>query len=146
MTHAQGDRWDVYREQIRLDADGKPEALFQGEWEPLLMREEHFQIHEDDGSISEHSEVFWASPRHGVVLAGDPLTDSEVCCARWGLEAAAHDIDAILALHRAQDVTTTHARLPRPLHALICLTFSFSIMHSRIECFSRSRHAWHEDF
>ena len=68
MTHAQGDRWDVYREQIRLDAAGKPEALFQGEWEPLLMREEHFQIHEDDGSISEHSEVFWASPRHGVVL------------------------------------------------------------------------------
>ena len=108
MTHAQGDRWDVYREQIRLDAAGKPEALFQGEWEPLLMREEHFQIREDDGSISEHSEVFWASPRHGVVLVGDPLTDSEVCCARWGLEAAAHDIDAILALHRAQDVTTTN--------------------------------------
>ena len=111
MTHAQGDRWDVYREQIRLDADGKPEALFQGEWEPLMMREEHFQIREGDGSISEHSEDFWASPRHGVVLAGDPLTDSEVCCARWGLEAAAHDIDAILALHRAQDVRTAHAPL-----------------------------------
>ena len=41
MTHAQGDRWDVYRERIRATAGG-PEALFRGGWEPLQRIEELF--------------------------------------------------------------------------------------------------------
>ena len=38
------------------------------------------------------------------MIAGDPETDEEVVAARWGLAEPAHDIDAVIAALRANDV------------------------------------------
>ncbi len=102
MTHAQGDRWDLYRERIRQGEHG-PEALFRGNWEPLTRREEHFAVRgADDATV-----VMWDT-RHGPVISGDPERDDEVVAARWGLADPAHDMDATLAVLAAR--TAAEAR------------------------------------
>ena len=112
-------RWDVYREQIRLSDAGVPEVLFQGNWEAMIKAEETFNVR---GGEAVH-EVVWSSARHGPVLVGDPLTDNEVCCARWGLMEPAHDMDAILAMHRAANVSeaTEAARLFDSVSGNFCI-------------------------
>ena len=42
MTHAQGDRWDVYRE--RITRNGEPSAEFRGEQRPLQRRDEVIEV------------------------------------------------------------------------------------------------------
>jgi penicillin amidase len=102
MTHAQGDRWDLYRERIRR-GDAGPEALYRDRWEPLTRREEHVAVRGADDATA----VIWET-RHGVVLSGDPTRDDEVLAARWGLSEPAHDMDAMLAALTAR--TAAEAR------------------------------------
>ncbi len=97
MTHAQGDRWDLYRERIRQGANG-PEALYQGTWSPLTAVPERFDVRGEQPVEGRT----WLT-RHGPVVFGDPLVDSEVIAARWGLAEAAHDTDAMLAVLRASN-------------------------------------------
>ena len=103
MTHAQGDRWDLYRERVRQRTDG-PEALFEDQWEPLQRLDETFEVR--DGAAVDRT--FWLT-RHGPVISGDPTKDEEVVAARWGLEAPAHDTDALLAVLRARTLTEARA-------------------------------------
>lgn len=102
MTHAGGDRWDVYRERIRQGANG-PEALFKERWEPLTRREERFGVREGEPV----RETVWQT-RHGFVAMGDPLRDDEVVAAQWGLSEPGHDFDALLPLYTAS--STDEAR------------------------------------
>lgn len=95
MTHAAGDRWDVYRERIRQGAEG-PEALFQDTWEPLTRHEETFAVRG-----SEPVQETWWETRHGFVAMGDPTRDQEVAAACWGLYEPGHDFDALLPLYTA---------------------------------------------
>ncbi len=95
MTHAQGDRWDLYREQIRQGAGG-PEARFRDDWEPLERIEERLEVRDGEAV----TETVWLT-RHGPVLSGDPEQDEEVIAARWGLAEPAHDMDALLTVLRA---------------------------------------------
>ncbi len=99
MTHAGGDRWDVYRERIRQGAGG-PEAQFEGQWEPLARFDETYQVR--DGAPVR--ETVWET-RHGFVAMGDPLVDDEVAAARWGLVEPGHDFDALLPLFTAPTIT-----------------------------------------
>lgn len=103
MTHAQGDRWDLYRERIRQGADG-PEALFEDHWEPLERVGETFEAR----GRSPVTRSFWLT-RHGPVISGDPTQDDEVIAARWGLEAPTHDTDAMLAVLRARTLEEARA-------------------------------------
>ena len=105
MTHAQGDRWDVYRERIRATADG-PEALFRGGWEPLQRIEELFEVRGGDPV----TRASWLT-RHGPVVFGDPERDEEVLAARWGLAEPAHDTAAMLAMLRSSDAAEARAAL-----------------------------------
>ena len=98
MTHAQGDRTDLYRERIRQGANG-PEALFRVTWEPLRRIEERFEVKGEAAA----SGATWLT-RHGPVVAGDPERDAEVVAAAWGLEDPAHDMDATLGVLRAKTV------------------------------------------
>ncbi len=107
MTHAQGDRWDLYRERIRRGTDG-PEALFKGEWAPLKRLDETFDVKDGEGSHS----VTWLT-RHGPVVAGNPETDDEVVAARWGLAEPVHDMDATLAMLRARSLGEAREALRR---------------------------------
>ncbi len=102
MTHAQGDRWDLYREQIRHGADG-PEARFRDGWEAVQRIEAGFEVRDGDPV----NETIWLT-RHGPVISGNPEQDDEVVAARWGLAEPAHDTDAMLAVLRAR--TTSEAR------------------------------------
>ena len=44
QTYLYADITDWYREEVQLDANGKPQAtLFQGEWKPLSTHNETFQ-------------------------------------------------------------------------------------------------------
>jgi len=96
MTHAQGDRWDLYRERIR-QGEGGPQALFEERWEPLQRLDEAFEARGGEPV----TRTFWLT-RHGPVISGDPTKDDEVIAAHWGLEVAAHDTDALLAVLRAR--------------------------------------------
>ncbi|MDA0269547.1 MAG: penicillin acylase family protein [Chloroflexi bacterium] len=96
MTHAQGDRWDLYRERIRQGAAG-PEALFEDAWAPLTRLDEMFEVRGREPV----TRTVWLT-RHGPVISGDPTRDDEVIAAHWGLEAPAHDTDALLAVLRAR--------------------------------------------
>ncbi len=98
MTHSNGDRWTLYREQIRQGADG-PEARWLDRWEPLTRRDEHFEVRGDDNV----SATVWET-RHGPVVAGDPEQDDEVVAARWGLAEPAHDFDAHMTVFTAETV------------------------------------------
>lgn len=105
MTHAAGDRWDVYRERIRRGASG-PEAQFKDGWEPLARFDETFEIR--DGEPVQ--ETLWET-RHGWVAMGDPLTDDEVAAARWGLVEPGHDFDALLPLFTASTIAQAREAL-----------------------------------
>lgn len=107
MTHAQGDRWDVYRERIRQGPAG-PEAQFEDAWEPLVRIDESFEVR--DGLPV--AEAVWLT-RHGPVIFGDPQADAEVLAARWGLADAAHDMDAMLAMLRASNIDEARAAIRR---------------------------------
>ncbi len=97
MTHAQGDRWDLYRERIR-QAPGGPEAEYRGEWYPLTFEDERYEV---CGGEPVTARVWFT--RHGPVIHGDPEQDDEVVAARWGLAEPAHDIDAMAAMLRASN-------------------------------------------
>jgi penicillin G amidase len=98
MTHANGDRWEVYRERVRKGRSG-PEALHKGAWEALKRRDERFEAREAEGV----SATFWET-RHGFVVAGDPEKDEEVLVAKWALFEPGHDFDGLLRLFRARNV------------------------------------------
>ena len=56
QTYLYADITDWYREEVQLDAEGKPQAtLFQGEWKPLSIHTETFQTRQSDGSYKETS-------------------------------------------------------------------------------------------
>jgi penicillin amidase len=105
MTHAQGDRWDLYRERVNMGSSG-PEALYRDRWEPLEQDEERFGVRDDEPVTA----AVWRT-RHGPVLVGDPEADDEVVAARWGLHEPAHDMDAMLAMLRARSAAEAHAAL-----------------------------------
>jgi penicillin amidase len=103
MTHAQGDRWDIYRERVRQGANG-PEYLFEGDWYPFERREETYAVRDGADEVR----TLWLT-RHGPVLSGNPETDEEVLAARWGLEEPAHDIDSVLAVLHARSAAEARA-------------------------------------
>ncbi|MEX1102638.1 MAG: penicillin acylase family protein, partial [Dehalococcoidia bacterium] len=105
MTHAQGDRWDLYRERIRQGANG-PEAEYRAEWYPLESIEESFEVRGDTAATAST----WLT-RHGPVIHGDPGRDDEVVAARWGLAEPAHDMDAMVAMLRASTAAEARAAL-----------------------------------
>ncbi|MEE9279473.1 MAG: penicillin acylase family protein [Myxococcota bacterium] len=105
MTHAQGDRWDLYRERVRQSAGG-PEVLTPDGWTRLARRDETFEIRDDEPVTI----TVWETP-HGPVLRGDPARDGEVLAARWGLAVPTHDVDAMNALHRSTNVVEARAAL-----------------------------------
>ena len=110
MTHAQGDRWDLYRERIRRGDDG-PEAQTPDGWTALERIDETFEVRDpESGDLTTENGVVWLTP-HGPVLSGDPLTDDEVLAGRWGLAAPTHDYDAMNALHRASTAAEASAAL-----------------------------------
>lgn len=58
QTYPRADVMDWYREEIRLDADGRPaESLFDGEWKPLVEIEETYQL---GGALASEDEVTWS--------------------------------------------------------------------------------------
>jgi penicillin amidase len=104
MTHAQGDRFDLYRERVRVASNGssassQPEAEFRGEWEALTRREERFEVRG-----GEDVETTMWDTRHGPVIAGDPQTDDEVVAVRYGLAEPGHDMDAVWAILTSDDI------------------------------------------
>jgi len=99
MTHANGDRWDVYREKVRQGPTG-PEALFRGEWEPLRRRDEVFEI-KGERPVAD---TVWET-RHGFVVMGNPLGDEEILAASWALVEPGHDFDGMLGLFHASSAT-----------------------------------------
>jgi len=103
MTHAQGDRWDLYRERVRRGADG-PEYLYRGEWHAFQSRTEHYEVRGGDATTA----TVW-STRHGPVVFGDPENDDEVIAARWGLADACHDMDATLDVLHASTAAEARA-------------------------------------
>lgn len=124
MTHAQGDRWDLYRERIQQGADG-PEALTPGGWQPLIRHEAPIEVRDGEPE----SFVVWITP-HGPVVQGDPLEDDEVIAARWGLAEPTHDIDAMIALHAAGSIG--EAREALRLYDSISGNFCFADQHGDI--------------
>ncbi len=107
MTHAQGDRWDLYRERIRRGGNG-PEVLFRGEWAPLARLDERFEVRGGEAVTA----PVW-STRHGPVVFGDPARDQEVIAARWGLAEPAHDTEAMVAMLRASSAGEAGTALRR---------------------------------
>ena len=98
MTHAQGDRWDVYRERIARNGAG-PEASWLDASEPLQRRDEVIEVR-DDESVTQ---TIW-STRHGAVVHGDPESDDEVLAARFGLSEPCHDFDGMLTVFTADNI------------------------------------------
>ena len=98
MTHAQGDRWDVYRERISRNGSG-PEAQWFGGREPLRRRDEVIDIR-DGESVTQ---TVW-STRHGPIVHGDPGTDDEVLAARFALSNPCHDFDGMLTIFTADNI------------------------------------------
>jgi penicillin amidase len=124
MTHAGGDRWDVYRERIRQGVNG-PEALYKDQWAPLTRHEERFEVRAGEPV----AETVWET-RHGFVAMGDPLTDGEVAAAKWGLYEPGHDFDALLPLYTA--TTTAEARAAFRSYDTISGNFCFADQHGDI--------------
>ncbi len=98
MTHAQGDRWDVYRERIVRNGSG-PEAQWLGGSEPLQRREEVIEIRDEETV----TQTVW-STRHGPVVHGDPESDDEVLAARFGLSDPCHDFDGMMTIFTADNI------------------------------------------
>ena len=103
MTHAQGDRWDLYRERVRHGAGG-PEYLYRGEWHGFESRGEQYAVRGGDATRG----TIW-STHHGPVIFGDPEADDEVITARWGLTDACHDMDATLDVLSASNAAEARA-------------------------------------
>ncbi len=99
MTHAAGDRWDLYKERIDPSGSG-PKAAYRDQWEPLIQRAEHFEI---AASEKVETEIVWET-RHGPIISGDPTQDTEVISARWGLVEPAHDTQAMYEMLKAETV------------------------------------------
>ena len=97
MTHAQGDRWDVYRERVAPGAE--PSAEFRGERRPLQRREELIEVRGGEPV----TETVW-STGHGPVVQGDPTSDEEVLAARFALAEPCHDFDGMLPIFRAATI------------------------------------------
>ncbi|MDA0352505.1 MAG: penicillin acylase family protein [Chloroflexi bacterium] len=105
MTHAQGDRWDLYRERITRATNGastpsQPRAEFRGVAEPLTRRDERFAVRNGDSV-----EMTMWDTRHGPVIAGNPESDDEVVSTRYGLAEPAHDMDALWGVITATDAS-----------------------------------------
>ena len=98
MTHAQGDRWDVYRERVARNGSG-PEAQWLGGTEPLERRDEVIEVR-DEESVTH---TVWSS-RHGSIVHGDPESDDEVLAARFSLSEPCHDFDGMLTIFTADNV------------------------------------------
>ncbi|HXH21490.1 MAG TPA: penicillin acylase family protein [Dehalococcoidia bacterium] len=124
MTHANGDRWDVYREKVRRGPEG-PEYLYRGEWLPFVSRREVFEVKGEPA----FSETVWET-RHGFVVMGDPERDEEVLAARWALFEPGHDFDGLLALHRSR--SAAEARQGLRLYDSISGNFCFADVEGNI--------------
>ena len=98
MTHAQGDRWDVYRERVARNGSG-PEAQWLDGTEPLERRDEVIEVR-DEESVTH---TVWSS-RHGSIVHGDPESDDEVLAARFSLSEPCHDFDGMLTIFTADNV------------------------------------------
>ena len=98
MTHAQGDRWDVYRERVVRNGSG-PEAQWLDGTEPLERRDEVIEVR-DEESVTH---TVWSS-RHGSIVHGDPESDDEVLAARFSLSEPCHDFDGMLTIFTADNV------------------------------------------
>ena len=97
MTHAQGDRWDVYRE--RVSGGAEPVAEYSGESRPLQRREELIEVRGGE----DVTETMWSTD-HGQVVQGDPTRDDEVLAARFALSEPCRDFDALLPILRAKTI------------------------------------------
>ena len=85
MTHAQGDRFDVYRERVRCRDGAVAEAEYRGTWEPLVARNMIYlsmrrgvfgnwlcpmllqardEVFEVKGRAEPVKRTFWSSARH----------------------------------------------------------------------------------
>ena len=98
MTHAQGDRWDVYRERIARNGAG-PSAQWLDGNEPLDRRDEVIEIRGEEPV----TQTVW-STRHGPVVHGDPESEDEVLTARFGLSDPCHDFDGMLPIFTAGSI------------------------------------------
>ena len=107
MTHAQGDRWDVYREQIARNGAG-PEARWLDGTEPLQRRDEVIEIRGEESV----TQTVW-STRHGPIVHGDPETDDEVLAARFGLSEPCHDFNGMLTIFTADTIHDARAGFRR---------------------------------
>ncbi len=124
MTHANGDRWDVYREKVR-QGPGGPEALFRDAWEPLRRREETIEV-KGEAPVTD---TVWET-RHGFVVMGNPLRDQEVLAAQWAMTEPGHDFDGLIALFRAS--TSADAREAIRGYDSISGNFCFADVHGDI--------------
>ena len=106
MTHAQGDRWDVYRE--RISRNGEPRAEFCGAPRALQRREELIEVRGGEDVV----ETIW-STEHGPIVQGDPTTDDEVLAARFALAEPCHDFDGMLPIFRARTIADARAGFRR---------------------------------
>ena len=98
MTHAQGDRWDVYRERVHRNGSG-PEAEWLDGAEALERRDEVIEIRDEEPV----TQTVW-STRHGPVVHGDPESDDEVLTARFGLADPCHDFDGMMTVFTADNI------------------------------------------
>ena len=98
MTHAQGDRWDVYRERISRNGTG-PTAQWLDDEEPLTRRDEVIEVRGEEAV----TQTVW-STRHGPIVHGDPQQDDEVLAAQFGLSEPCHDYDGMLTIFKADNI------------------------------------------
>ncbi len=98
MTHAQGDRWDVYRERIARNRSGPSAKWLDGE-EPLARRDDVIEIRGEESV----THTIW-STRHGPVVHGDPEIDDEVMAARFALAEPCHDFDGMMTVLTADSI------------------------------------------
>jgi penicillin amidase len=124
MTHANGDRWEVYREKVRPGPSG-PEALFRDHWEPMTRRDETFEARDE----APQRETFWET-RHGIVVMGSPESDDEVLSARWAMSEPGHDFDGLLGLLRSSN--SIDARAALRTYDSISGNFCFADVHGDI--------------
>ena len=98
MTHAQGDRWDVYREQVVRNGTGPAARWLDGD-EPLERRDEVIEIRGEESV----TQTVWTS-RHGPIVHGDPESDDEVLAARFSLSEVCRDFDGLMTFFTADNI------------------------------------------
>jgi len=134
MTHAQGDRNDLYVEKVRQRPNQVPEVLFKDTWLKMEVIEETIEVAGVvvgiDGAIKtvnnnniapkmiEKSYVqhkIYISPHHGAIIEGDPEKDSLVMANKWNLaNCPSHDMHALHLMHHAK----TYNDLKKGIRAL----------------------------